>query len=321
MRIGFLMKYPKGLSFQANRNTYGEEVYFEAMARYLRALPEVESAELYAPNHPPEGRLDFMLHVNDTPPNGHADKDVLYLQNGYEQGADKALEELSANGYDGYILLSDRMLQAHRDNGYEGTCIPLGADIEHFYPREPAPELAFDVSYVGNDIKGRERTERFLMPAARFDLGLYGNWKINRAKGLLSLMGLHYYDRYRIKLSRMTRGKIPQERLPVLYSSAKVNLNLTLQDAVDWDFWNLRPLEIMACGGLLISDRFPALEREFGGGVVFTDGGQDLVSKLEAYLEDEEGRRRIARRGMEIVRERHSIEHRAGEVLNYLKEL
>ena len=57
---------------------------------------------------------------------------------------------------------------------------------------------------------------------------------------------------------------------------------------MDRDFLNLRPLEIMACGGFLISDRIPCLEREFNGGAVFTDGGSDPVEKISTYLEDEE---------------------------------
>jgi len=323
MRIGFFMKWKKGNSLQAGRNAIGEELYFEAVNRYLRAMPGVESAELYAPNHLPDGVLDVMVHVNDTSPRGNAERDVLYLQNGYPQGADVALEELTHNHYDGYILLSDKLLEVHRAKGFDGVLIPLGADTEHFFPREVDPELEFDISYVGNDIKGKERTERYLLPAARYNLGLYGNWEIRDRIRQKLLNQIHHsnYQPYRFELSKLARGKIPQERLPVLYSSSKINLNVTLQDAVDWDFWNLRPLEIMACGGFLLTDRFPSMEREFAGGAVFTDGGEDLVSKIDEYLEDEEARKRIARRGMELVRERHTIEQRAKDIYDYLRTL
>lgn len=323
MRIGFYMKWDKGLSSQAGRNVIGEELYFETMCRYLREMPGTESAELYAPNHLPEERIDVMVHVNDTAPMSIADRNVLYLQNGYRQGADFVLKALTGNGYDGYILLSEKLLNVHRSNNLDGVHIPFGADIKSFYPRDKDLSLEYDVSYAGNDIKGKERTERYLMPATRFNLGLYGNWAIGNPvrSDILSRFGLSCYGRYRVKLSKQSRGNIPQEQLPVLYSSASINLNITLQDAVDWDIWNIRPLEVMACGGFLISDRIPCLEREFEGGAVFTDGGKDLVKDIEYYLDNDDERSGIAKKGMELVRERHSIEHRAREVYDYLRGL
>jgi spore maturation protein CgeB len=138
---------------------------------------------------------------------------------------------------------------------------------------------------------------------------------------LLSRLGMSYYERYRVQLSKRSRGKISQELLPVLYSSARINLNVTLQDAVDWDFWNLRPLEIMACGGLLMTDRLPSLEREFEGGAVFTDGGEDMISKIEEYLQDDAARECVSRKGKELVHESHSIKARASDVYDYLQGL
>lgn len=323
MHIGFYMKWEKGLSSQPRRNVIGEEYYIEAMCRCLRELSGVESAELYAPNHLPEKKIDVMVHLNDTAPMGVADRNVLYPQNGHAQGSDVALEELTKNGYDGYILLSEKLINVHRSKGFDGAHIPYGADIELFYPRDKDLSLECDVSYAGNDIKGKERTERYLLPATRFNLGLYGNWAIGNPvrNDILSRFGLSPYERYRITLSKMSRGNISPERLPMLYSSSRINLNVTQQDAVDWDFWILRPLEVMACGGFLISDRIPCLEREFAGGAVFTDGGEGLVKNIEYYLDNEDERERIARRGIEIVRERHSIKDRARDLYEYLRRL
>ena len=87
---------------------------------------------------------------------------------------------------------------------------------------------------------------------------------------------------------------------------------------MDRDFLNLRPLEIMACGGFLISDRIPCLEREFNGGAVFTGGGSDPVEKISTYLEDEEARKRITHYRMELVHEWHSIRNRSKAVHEYL---
>jgi len=46
-----------------------------------------------------------------------------------------------------------------------------------------------------------------------------------------------------------------------------------------------------------------------------------MVKEIEYYLENDDERANIARRGMEIVRERHSIRDRARDVYNYLRGL
>jgi spore maturation protein CgeB len=325
MRIGFFMKFNKGISSKWGKNTVGEEPYFEAMARYLRGMKGVDSAELYTPSYLPMERMDIMVHVNDTAPTQSANKNVLYLQNGYPtEGTGRVLERLSKLGFDGFILLSKKMLDLHHSNGFEGTCIPLGADTDYFYPRELKQSLAFDVSYVGNDIKGRERTERFLIPATKYKLGLYGNWTLQpqgKIETLVPYLRQKRYLPYQVKLSKLSRGKLPQDDLPVLYSSSKINLNITMQEAVDWDFTNLRPLEIMACGGLLMTDRVSSVEKEFAGGAVFTDGDEDLVQKIDEYLADEKKRKAVADRGREIVHRYCSIKMRSVDVLDYLRSV
>lgn len=324
MRIGFYMKWDKGNSFKARGNVIGDELYFEAIAKYLRKIPDIESAEVYAPNFLPEKKIDFMIHLNDTAPNGYADREVLYLQNGYSEGNDRVLMRLSKNGYDGYILLSESMLEVHHANGLEGVVVPFGADTEYCRPRPPDPSLAYDVAFVGNDIKGTERTERFLMPATRFNLGLFGNWALPPKKGMERIVP-YLRDRkhpsYRVALSRISKGKIPYDLLPDLYSNAKINLNFTLQDSVNWDLLTNRPFEVLACGGFLISDRYPGIEKALHGGAAFTDGNEDQIEKIEYYLERPEERARIAKLGMENVRENHSLISRSGAIHKYLGHL
>lgn len=321
MRIGFFMKWNKGDSHKPGNNIIGEEFYFESMARYLSRIQGVESVELYAPNSLPGSKLDFMIHINDTAPGGYAEKEVLYLQNGYPEGNDKALLRLSKNHYDGYILLSERILEFHHLNHLSGVVVPFGADLDLFRPCPPDASLAYEVAYVGNDIKGSERTERFLMPATRFNIGLFGNWGLPPRRGferVFPWMMNRRYPRYRVALSRISKGKMSFDRLPVLYSSTKINLNFTHQDSVNWNLMSTRPFEVLASGGFLISDGYPAIERALGGGVAFTDGNEEQVKTIQYYLENPEERAKIAKRGMEIVREKHSLMERSRAVLEYL---
>ncbi len=147
-------------------NVLGDELYGESMCKALRGISSVEKAELYAPNYPPEEKLDVMVYLNDTAPQRDlASRHVLYMQNAYGDGSDKAIKALQKNGYDGYAFISHKLLEIHRQDRYEGIFLPFGVNTELFYPRERSPEYGFDIAYVGNDIKGEYRTTR--VPLAR----------------------------------------------------------------------------------------------------------------------------------------------------------
>ena len=118
MRIGFYMKWPRGSLGWAG-NVIGDELYAESLASALRRRPGVTSAELYAPNRlPPAGGLDVLVHLNDEPPRRDwARRHVLYLQNTYGGGSDRALARFQGWGFDGYAFISNRLLEIHRASG------------------------------------------------------------------------------------------------------------------------------------------------------------------------------------------------------------
>ncbi len=123
---------------------------------------------------------------------------------------------------------------------------------------------------------------------------------------------------YKYVMSKLSMGKIPQEDVPVLYSSAKINLNCTAQDCVDWDVITLRTYEVLACQGFLITDRTPVAEQTMDDCMVFTDGGQDLAEKIDFYLSHEQEKNLIARKGYEYVIRHATIQQRMKELVDYL---
>lgn len=320
MKIGFYIKWPKG-SLNSKMNVLGDELLGESMCRSLLKNTNVESCELYAPNYLPNQKLDVMIYLNDTKPNNNwAAKHVLYLQNAYGDGSDNILQKLQYFGYDGYAFISERLLQIHRSSGYNGIFLPFGVDTETFYPRELEPDYAFDVAYIGNNIKGEYRTNKYLLPAAKFNMGLFGNWKIPRAR-LYIWKNWQKQPEYRKIFDKLSRGKIPQKKVPILYSSAKINLNCTIQDCVDWDVITLRTYEVLACKGFLITDKIPVAEKTMERCMVFTDGGDDLLEKIEYYLDHETERKRIAQQGYEYVIKHATIDARMNELSKYLEEI
>jgi len=320
MKIGFYIKWNK-YSLNSTGNVVGDELVGESLCRALRKLSGVASAELYAPNYLPHDLLNVMIYLNDTEPNGKwAKKHVLYFQNGYGNKASELLKTFQKVGYDGYIFFSKRLLTMHEASGYNGLFLPFGVDTTVFYPRKCDKRYAFDVAYVGNDIKGQERTMRYLHPATQYNFGLFGNWKMPKARFRI-WRNWGKQPPYKKLFENICRGKIPQEMVPVLYSSTKINLNCTLQSCVDWDVITLRTYEILACNGFLISDKVPSAQQTLQDYVVFTEGGQDLTKKIDYYLSNEEERKAVAERGYEYVKKHASIEACAKKLLNFLGEI
>lgn len=321
LRIGFYLMWDKGSLSTESTNVVGDELYAESLAKAMRNSGKVGAAEVYAPNYLPTEPLDVMIYMNNTPPEPRwARKHFLYMQNAYGEGSELALRKFHTVGYDGYAFISARLLRLHQQAGQQGIFLPFGVDLSVFSPRVPDLNFEFDVAYVGNDIKGEARTTAYLVPGLKFNFGLFGNWKIPRARYRI-WRNWRRRPAYAYKFEKLSRGKIPQEKVPVLYSSARINLNCTAQDCVDWDVITLRTFEVLACKGFLITDRVPSAERELEGCVAFTDGHADLTAKIEHYLAHERERREIAEAGYNYVCRFASVEARCLELLEYLERI
>lgn len=313
MKIGFYLKWNKGSLNSGAGNVIGDELHGEVMCKTLRQYKNVRLAELYAPNYLPKEKLDVMVYLNDTLPNEKwANNHVLYFQNAYKEGAYTKLKKFYQHGYNGYAFMSYKLLEMHKKTGRSGIYLPFGVDDNLFTPQLVNKDFEYEVAYIGNDIKGKERTMRYLLPATRFNMGLYGNWDVpNTSEN----------ESYIHTLKSISKGKIPQKLVPSLYSSAKINLNVTHQDCVDWDVITLRTYEVLACKGFLITDRVPSAEALLKDCVIFTDGDDDLVEKVEYYLAHESERKKIAENGYEFAKKHTPIKARMADLYHYLEEI
>jgi spore maturation protein CgeB len=320
MKIGFYIKWDKN-SLNSKGNVIGDELWGESLSKSIKNQFEDIQCELYAPNFLPKKKLDILIYLNDTKPNHYlAKKHVLYLQNGYGEEAENLIREFVKFNYDGYIFFSKRLQEIFKYlvPNKKSIYLPFGVDTTLFYPRDKNPDFEFDCAYIGNDIKGEDATMKYLYPAINFNFGLFGNWKIYRHKKKF-WKNFERKAPYKKMFEKISRGKIDKEDVPVLYSSAKINLNCTLQDCIDWDVITLRTYEVLACKGFLITDIVPSAFETMQGCIVFTTGGNDLKEKIRFYLENKEEREKIAEKGYEYVIKYCSIDERAKELINYIK--
>ncbi len=112
----------------------------------------------------------------------------------------------------------------------------------------------------------------------------------------------------------------PPNKAADLYASSSISLNGSLNGDL-----NLRVFEILGAGGLLLTDRISpdsGLEQLFKDGqdLVLYDGCEDLQSKVQKYLENEDEALRIRRSGQERLLKEHSPDLKRNQFLDLVFE-
>lgn len=324
MNIGFFIKWDKFSLSRSGGNVIGDELLGESLSKSIREIFPSIDAQVYAPNFQPSKVLDIAIYLNEgITKTAKAKKHLFYLQNGFPDKNYKFPTHTINSNYDGLICFSHLMLKKIQSALSIPSCyLPFGVDVDFFKPQDYDPKLDFlhfDVSYIGNDIKGEEATMRYLYPAIDFNFGLFGNWKIQRSK-LRFWRNFKKLPPYKKVFEQISRGKIPQEQVPYLYTHSKINLNFTLQSCIDWDVITLRTFEVLACQGFLISDKVPLAEKEMKDCMIFTDGNQDLKDKIAYFLKNSQERKEIAQSGYTYVKQHSSIQEKAKELIEFLQK-
>lgn len=107
------------------------------------------------------------------------------------------------------------------------------------------------------------------------------------------------------KLKKVNRGIVDYyKEMPRVFGNSKINLNITLRSIKTGI--PLRALDIMGCGGFLLSNYQEELAEFFREGeeVVLFYNLEDCLEKIEYYLKHEDERKLIAKAGQEAVRTR-----------------
>jgi len=104
------------------------------------------------------------------------------------------------------------------------------------------------------------------------------------------------------ELQRYHRGTVDyHKQMPAVFHGSRINLNISLRSIHTGI--PLRVLDIMACGGFVLTNRQREIEENFQDGVeiVMFDSLEDGMDKIDYYLSYEEERREIAEAGKRKV--------------------
>ncbi len=200
-------------------------------------------------------------------------------------------------------------LKKYEAVGYRNVLLTQWGVNHHLYVKKDLP-LTADVSFVGQAHGERQKVMKRLRDAG-VALTVRGtHWNLRRR---------HIYARKLRLLSeqRLNRivnaTRITQEEMIDLFSSSRINLNLTASSQTN--FRNQikgRTFEIPGCGGFLLSEQTERMEEFFipDKEIACFSTEAELLEKIRYYLSHEEERQAIADAGYRRVLKDHTYEQR-----------
>ncbi len=111
------------------------------------------------------------------------------------------------------------------------------------------------------------------------------------------------------------------KEMPHVFKNTKINLNMTLRSI--WTGIPLRAMDVMGCGGFLLTNYQADFLDFFEPGVdyVYYSDNNDLMKKIDYYLCHEDERRSIAENGYNKVKANHTYADRVQIMIEHMKEL
>lgn len=154
---------------------------------------------------------------------------------------------------------------------------------------------------LAQEATGRERYIALGMLSAHFPVDVYSAQKDERLKQVR----FHGYADY-------------VTEMPVVFAGSDINLNISLkciQTGIP-----LRAIEVMGCGGFLISNYQMELAEYFkiGEECEEYESLEDLYAKVNFYLREDELRRKIAEKGLERIQKDFNFVVRLKEMLEII---
>lgn len=152
--------------------------------------------------------------------------------------------------------------------------------------------------YLARRLATIDRMELLYCLGEFFDVHLYTTSDVSVGK-VKNHGKIHYYD-----------------EMPALFRISKINLNISLRSIKNGI--PLRAMDILGCGGFLMSNFQSDLLRHFEPEVHFTaySSVPEAVDKCNYYLTHEKERQRIASNALELMNKEHTYEVRLQQMLS-----
>ena len=232
----------------------------------------------------------------------------LYLENSlaFMEMSD-ALPEY-ARGYLDALVAAQMKIQGY--NFIEEVLGPVIEDLCRVHPVTCEPgslesrEYYYAEYIIGDWITAARRIDMLKTIAGKHRVDLFTEAEDFSAPNLCNHGIIDYYD-----------------KMPRVFKQSKINLNISrygIKSGIP-----LRAIDIMGCGGFLLSNYQADFLEHFvpGEDFVFYESKEDLLQKVDYYLRHEKERMAIAKNGHDKVAAGHTYRHRIREMLYNLRKI
>ena len=205
-------------------------------------------------------------------------------------------------GYLDAIMSAQMKIQGY--NFIQESISPIMDDLYQALPMDPNPDGVESKEYlyaqyvINRKITGLERTELIRAVTERFHFDLFTPNKEFTMPNLSNHGTTDYYS-----------------QMPLVFKQSKINLNISLRSIKSGI--PLRAFDILGSGGFLLSNFQADFLDDFVPGEDFDyyESKEDLLVKLEYYLNHNDERIAIAKSGHDKVAANHTFRHRVREML------
>lgn len=228
-----------------------------------------------------ENRQDFFGLIKDINP--------------YASGYLDAVINMQKDVYGSFFL--DKVLHGTVLKELQRVCpIPKGED------EWESDEWLYANYFLARKLTGQQRVEILQMLSERYRLKVYTPEHVE-SLGTCNMGPVDYVH-----------------EMPQVFKASKINLNMTLRSIQSGI--PLRAMDIMGCGGFLLTNYQSDFDEYFEAGVdyVYYVDNEDLLYKVDYYLEHEEERKQIALNGYRKMQENHTYKHRVKVILEMVMD-
>lgn len=206
-------------------------------------------------------------------------------------------------GYLDAIMNAQMKIQGY--NFIQESLSPIMEDLYQALPMDPNPDGVETKEYlyaqyvINRKITGLERTDLLRAIAGKYPLDLFTHDKKFTLPNVKNHGVVDYYS-----------------QMPLVFHRSRINLNISLRSIKSGI--PLRAFDIMGSGGFLLSNYQADFMDDFIPGEDFDyyESKEDLLRKLDYYLNHEEERAAIAKNGHDKIAKAHTYRHRVREMLS-----
>ena len=135
----------------------------------------------------------------------------------------------------------------------------------------------------------------------------------------LTVIGRHW-EEYPVQ-EYVVQDYISNDEVGQAYHDACILLNDHWDDMKEQGIISNRIYDALSAGAFVISDYMPEIDGSFKGAVVTYKDREDLLQKIDYYMEHEEERLEKVKLGQEIVRKEHTFYNRVEKIIDVMEKL